>query len=99
MRRTRRIANFNVNTISERFKTYISMVAGNVMVKLSKLLNKYNGNSETYLRRILQTTLLSPKSRTGKSGAYRYNYKKLQSQSGAEHIKKVFLSSHVTKWF
>ena len=46
---TRRIATFNVNTISEHFKTYFSVVTRNLMGKLPKLLNKYNGNSETYL--------------------------------------------------
>ena len=46
---TRRIANFDVKAISEHFKTYFSVVAGNLVAKLSKLLNKYNGNSEMYL--------------------------------------------------
>ena len=46
---TRGIANFDVKSISEHFKAYFVVVAGNLMAKLSKLLNKYNSNSETYL--------------------------------------------------
>ena len=46
---TRGIANFDVKSISEHFKAYFVVAAGNLMAKLSKLLNKYNGNSEAYL--------------------------------------------------
>ena len=46
---TRGIANFDEKSVSEHFKAYFVVVAGNLMAKLSKLLNKYNGNSKAYL--------------------------------------------------